>query len=99
MKIKQCKTSKTIFCFCLFGFIITLGMQMFVSNRFAVKGAELSTLLEKQKELEKEIYAKELKLSQLSSLAYVEKAASKSGFVSSTHVVYLDSPTFAVNIR
>jgi hypothetical protein len=99
MKIKQCKTSKTLFSICFFGFLLTLGMQMFVSNRFAVKGAELSTLLERQKELEKEIYAQELKLSQLSSLSYIEKMATKSGFVSSSQVVYLDSPTFAANIR
>ena len=99
MKIKQCRTSKTLFFFFFFAFLLTLGMQIFVSNRFAVKGVELSSLLDRQKELEKEIYAQELKLSQLSSLSYIEKLATRNGFVSSSQVVYLDSPTFATNIR
>lgn len=99
MKITNCRKSKAFFMLCLFGFLITLGIQVFVSNRYAVKGAELSDLLEKQKELEKDIYAQELKLSQLSSLAYVESLAIKNGFIAITDIVYLDSPTFAANIR
>ena len=60
---------------------------MFVSNRFAVKGAELSTLLERQKELEKEIYAQELKLSQLSSLSYIRKQQLKMALFPSSQVI------------
>ena len=97
--IKECRKSKTLFCICLTGFVLSLSAQIVVSNVFAVKGAELSHLIEKQKELEKDIYASELKLSQLSSLSYIERSAIKSGFVTTNNIVYLDNPTFAANLQ
>lgn len=81
-------------------FVATLLAQVVVSNKFAVKGAELSYLLERQKTLEKEIYASELKISQLASLSFVEKQAAKLGFGQvSGNIVYLESPTFALKLQ
>ncbi len=95
-----CPKSKAIFALCMCGFIASLFSQVVVSNQYAVKGAQLETLLSKQTVLEKDIYALELKISQLSSLSYVEAQAKRQGFTQAgSEVVYLQNPSFALNLR
>ncbi len=95
-----CPKSKAIFAVCVCGFIASLFAQVIVSNQYAVKGTQLKTLLTRQTILEKDIYALELKISQLSSLSYVEAQAKRQGFTpAGSEVVYLQNPAFALNLQ
>jgi hypothetical protein len=97
---RSCRKSKVIFIICACGFICSLFAQVVVSNQYAVKGTQLESLLERQTLLEKDVYALELKISQLSSLSYVETQAKKLGFIpSGAEIVYLQSPSFALNLK
>lgn len=96
----RCPKSKAFFVLCACGFVASLFAQVVVSNQYAVKGAQLEQLLTQQKALEKDVYALELKISQLSSLSYVEMQAKKQGFVpAGTAVVYAQTPSFALNLQ
>jgi cell division protein FtsB len=96
----SCPKSKALFALCACGFVFSLFAQVVVSNQYAVKGAQLEKLLSQQKSLEKDVYALELKISQLSSLSYVEQQAKKQGFVPvGTAVLYSQNPAFALNLQ
>jgi hypothetical protein len=61
-------------------FISSLSFQVYISNATALKGKDFQNLYERKVELEKDIAYLEFEESQLSSLSYIEKAASDLGF-------------------
>jgi len=68
-------------------FISSLLLQLFVSNKTALKSVEIANLLEEKVKLEKQISALVLEDSELSSLTYIEDRAREAGFVNMSHVI------------
>lgn len=77
--------------------VVSIFLQMFITNKLAVKGAELAELDARKSQLEKEISKLEFEDSSLSSLAYVETAANALGFVKLTsNILAIKAPSTAV---
>ncbi|KKU30225.1 MAG: hypothetical protein UX44_C0026G0005 [candidate division WWE3 bacterium GW2011_GWA1_46_21] len=72
----------TVFSFVLL--VLSICAQVFVANKAAVKGMEISGLEQRRAELTRDTTVLQLNLANLASLAYVETEASKMGFVHGT---------------
>ena len=76
--------------------VISVLLQMFITNKLAAKGAELVELDNKKSQLEKEISKLEFEDSSLSSLAYVEGKAKLLGFIKlSDNILAIKAPSTA----
>lgn len=76
--------------------VVSVLLQMFITNNLAVRGAELVELDNKKSQLEKEISKLEFEDSSLSSLAYVEGKAKLLGFIKlSDNVLAIKTPSTA----
>lgn len=81
-KEKICNTTfKVAGCF----FVLSILLSAFVTNKYAIKGAEMNLLIEQKQKLENEISQLQLEISQASSLKSIEGKASKLGFVKYNH--------------
>jgi len=75
------KLSKNIFVFATFFLILSISLQVFISNKYAVKGSEMVELTARKKSLEREVSKLNMYLSCISSMFYVETRARELGFV------------------
>ncbi len=66
--------------FSTFSFILTLAVQMYVTNGLAIKGKEIVQLEQRRAQLEKDISELALEQAKYSSLKYVEEQAYSMGF-------------------
>ena len=62
-------------------FLVTLGFDLYVSNRATIKGKDLQGLYVEKEQLEKDIALLKYEDSNLSSLVYVQQRARDIGFV------------------
>jgi cell division protein FtsB len=81
---KKVNIFKVIFKLSAVALVLSIFLQMYVTNKLAVKGAELVELDNRKVQLEKEIAKFEFEDSSLSSLAYIENKAKETGFVKLT---------------
>ena len=65
--------------FCLL--LISLTLQVAITNKYAIKGGEMVSLQGEQFSLEKDVSLLRLSISEVSSLALIEERAEKFGFV------------------
>lgn len=72
---------KTVLVFSVFALFVSFFMQLYISNVYAVKGSEMVEFQNKQSNLEMEVSRLHLEVSEVSSLAKIEKRAEKLGFV------------------
>lgn len=85
----------TIFAFVVFA--VSVCLQIFVSNRIAVKGNKMLTLLQKEAALEEGIAAIKLEGARYSSLIYIETSARRLGFLDlKDNVGVISSPVAVV---
>lgn len=91
-KAKNKSTCKNIFVLSVCIFTFSVFMQLFVSNRLAVKGKEMVALDTKKTLLAKEISELELESTHFSSLAYIEALSKQKGFVENTSFVLTINP-------
>lgn len=76
--------------------LISVFAQMIFTNKLAVKSGELVELEKRKDVLEKEISALEFEDSRVSSLSYLENAASAAGFVKmNDNILAIKDPTTA----
>ena len=61
-------------------FTLSIGMRMYLTNKFAIKGKELEELSSNKAILEKEIAKLSFEISSISSISYVETEARNKGF-------------------
>lgn len=81
IKLRERHSCKYIFRLTLAIFIVSLGFQLFISNKYAVKGMEMLKLKNRKDVLASEILNMQLEASSISSLMYVEEKAKELGFV------------------
>lgn len=90
--IKQKLIKEKIILAISFGmFLITLVIQVSVTNNLAIKGKEAQDFLAQKDTLEKQISELKLEKSKYASIAYIEDKAKDLGFV--------DNPNYVVAIR
>ena len=78
-------------------FAISVFLQVFMSNRIAVKGNKMLALLQKETTLEENIAAIKLEGAGYSSLIYIEKSARQLGFLDlKDNVGVISSPVAVV---
>ncbi|MBI2415001.1 hypothetical protein HYV31_04170 [candidate division WWE3 bacterium] len=77
-------------------FLISLVLQIVITNKYSIKGAELATLKEQEIVYVREISALKLAISETSSLAEVERKAIALGLVEYTSpIASITSSQFA----
>ncbi len=86
---------KIIFAISFGLFIITLILQVSVTNGLAIKGKEAQELLVQKSNLENQISELKLEKSKYASIAYIETKAKELGFVeNSSYVVAIKADTY-----
>lgn len=77
--------------------VISFFSQLYFSNKYAVKGTEMTELMNKHAQLTKDISKLELAISEVSSLSLLETRAQQLGFVQmEIPVSVIKSPAVAV---
>lgn len=101
MKLPRIKIEKNKFTsFCAKGSFVmlvgSLALQVAVTNKYAVKGSEMVSLMDQEQQLQKEISLLRLEVSEVSSMAYIETRAAELGFTEyNSQVAAIGSPQFA----
>ncbi|MFZ5424813.1 MAG: hypothetical protein ACOZAO_03330 [Patescibacteria group bacterium] len=72
--------------------IVSLFAQIYVTNKAAVKSVDMGDLASSKVQLEKDIQTLNLKLSEVSSLSYIEAKALANGFVPQEGAVQVLGP-------
>jgi hypothetical protein len=62
-------------------FVVSILTQVFITNKYAVKGSEMVFLQEQKDSIEAHISSLELEASQLASLSLLESRADELGFI------------------
>lgn len=98
--VQTCTACKVVCVICFFALLVSIGTQVYFSNKFAVKGHEMNQLSASKDKLEQEISKLELQVSALSSLSEIESKATKMGFVKMDKELGFVGPIFvASNLR
>ena len=82
-QVQKNKAKTAVFCMRLSFILLVLSLatQMFITNKFAVKGDEMAATLHQKEELQREVSLLELEIAEVASLATVETRAQELGFV------------------
>jgi hypothetical protein len=90
---------KSVFKASLFLFVISFLLQLFVSNRFAVKNGDLQSFISQKTQLEKDLAQLEYENSLLSSLERVEQEASKIGYIAMSAELRTIGPVMVASLK
>lgn len=96
IKLNKHKLGKIAFILSFFAFVSSLGFQVALTNKYAVKGYEMTDLISRQDQLQTELSLLKIEISEISSMKNVEERAYQLGFVEySERIAVIDSSQFA----
>lgn len=81
-------------------FVLTLTLQVALTNKFAVKGIEMESIFQRREVLARDVSNLELELSKISAMGNLESKATELGFVDyESQISVISSSSYAANIR
>lgn len=96
IKLTNRQFSKVALIMSFIAFIGSLTMQVVLTNKYAIKGSEMTDLISRREDLETELSLLKIRISEVSSMKEVEKKAKELGFVEYTEsIAVIDSSQFA----
>ncbi len=91
--------SKIFFATGVASFIVSMFVQMYITNIFAVKGSEVAKLKSESVQVQREISELVLKKSSLSTLSALSEQATKQGFIPMTFAVNTLHPVSVASLN
>ncbi len=96
IKITKQQACKAAMVCSFMAFLGSLTTQVILTNKYAVKGSEMSQLISRREELETDLSLLKIRISEVSSMKKVEERAHSLGFVEySQSIAVIDSSQFA----
>lgn len=99
LQMKSINKSKVFFGASIFVFILSMMVQMYVANVFAVKGAEMADLKNQADQTRKLISELTLEKSELSTLTTIQSQATAQGFIEMTTAVNTLHPVSVASLN